>query len=73
VQGAQITASQAQVEQAQATLVFAQQQATRYQDLAKTAIAGTVQDAQRYTSQLYQQTAALQCAQATLKLAQQQI
>jgi membrane fusion protein (multidrug efflux system) len=73
VQVAQINASQAQVEQAQATLVFAQQQATRYQDLAKTAIAGTVQDAQRYTSQLYQQTAALQGAQATLKLAQQQI
>ncbi|HYZ41993.1 MAG TPA: HlyD family secretion protein, partial [Stellaceae bacterium] len=44
-----------------------------YQDLAKTAIAGTVQDAERYTSQLYQQTAALQAAQAKLKLAQQQI
>jgi membrane fusion protein, multidrug efflux system len=73
VQQAQISASQAQVEQAQASLVFAQQQATRYQDLARTAIAGSVQDAQRYTSQLNQQAAALQGAQAALKQAQQQI
>jgi membrane fusion protein, multidrug efflux system len=73
VQQAQIRANQSQVEQVQATLVFAQQQAKRYQDLAKTAIAGTVQDAERYTSQLDQQTAALQAAQANLKVAQQQI
>jgi membrane fusion protein (multidrug efflux system) len=73
VQQAQINASQAQVDQAQAALVFAQQQAKRYQDLAATAIAGTVQDAQRYTSQLYQQQATLQGAQANLKLAQRQI
>ena len=73
VQQAQIRANQAQVDQAQAALVFAQQQAKRYQDLAKTALAGTVQDAQRYTSQLSQQEAALQAAQANLKLAQQQI
>jgi membrane fusion protein, multidrug efflux system len=73
VQHAQINAGQAQVDQAQAALVFAQQQAKRYQDLAATGIAGTVQDAQRYTSQLYQQEAALQGAQANLKLAQRQI
>jgi membrane fusion protein (multidrug efflux system) len=73
VQQAQVRASQAEVDQAQAALVFAQQQAKRYQDLAKTAIAGTIQDAERYTSQLYQQTAALQAEQAKLKLAQQQI
>src|SRR5260370_1812496 len=73
VQQAQINANEAQVDQAQAALVFAQQQAKRYQDLAATAIAGTVQDAQRYTSQLYQQQAALQGAQASLKLAQRQI
>jgi membrane fusion protein (multidrug efflux system) len=73
VQQAQVRANQAQVDQAQAALVFAQQQAKRYQDLAKTALAGTVQDAQRYTSQLSQQEAALQAAQANLKLAQQQI
>ena len=37
VQQAQISASQAQLDQAQAALVFAQQQAARYQTLAKTA------------------------------------
>ena len=73
VQQAQIRANRAQVDQAQAALVFAQQQAKRYQELAKTALAGTVQDAQRYTSQLNQQEAALQAAQANLKLARQQI
>ena len=73
VQQAQISASQAEVDQAKAALVFAQQQARRYQELAKTAIAGTVQDAQRYASQLDQQTAALQAAQANQNLAQQQI
>jgi membrane fusion protein (multidrug efflux system) len=72
VQQAQIGANQAQVDQAQAALVFAQQQATRYQDLAKTG-AGTVQNAQQYSSQLRQQQAALASAQATLKLAQRQI
>jgi membrane fusion protein (multidrug efflux system) len=73
VQQAQIRANRAQVDQAQAALVFAQQQAKRYQDLAATALAGTVQDAQRYTSGLRQQQAALESAQANLALAQQQI
>jgi membrane fusion protein, multidrug efflux system len=73
VQQAQIRASQAQVDQAQAALVFAQQQAKRYQELAATALAGTVQDAQRYTSGLSQQQAAVESAQATLALAQRQI
>src|SRR5215471_2816834 len=72
VQQAQIAADQAQVDKAQAALVFAQQQAARYQYLAKT-IAGTVQNAQQYTSQLHQQQAALDDAQATLALAQRQI
>jgi membrane fusion protein (multidrug efflux system) len=73
VQQAQIHANQAQVGQAQAALVFAQQQATRYQQLAATALAGTVQDAQRFTSGLRQQQAAVESAQATLALAQRQI
>ena len=73
VQQAQIRANQAQVDQAQAALVFAQQQAKRYQELAVTAIAGTVQDSQRYTSGLRQQHAAVESAQATLALAQRQI
>ena len=73
VQQAQIRANQAQVDQAQAALVFAQQQAKRYEELAATALAGTIQDAQRYTSGLRQQQAAVESAQATLALAQRQI
>jgi membrane fusion protein, multidrug efflux system len=72
VQQAQISANKAHVDQAQAALVFAQQQATRYQDLAKIG-SGTVQNAQQYSSQFSQQQAALANAQATLKLAQRQI
>src|SRR3984885_10136134 len=72
VQNAQINANQAQVDQTQAALVFAQQQAERYEHLEQTGY-GTVQNAQQYTSQLHQQQAALQSAQATLRLAQRQI
>jgi membrane fusion protein, multidrug efflux system len=72
VQAAQVNANQAQVDQAQATLVFAQQQAERYQHLEKTGY-GTVQNSEQYTSQLHQQQAALQSAQATLNLAQRQL
>jgi RND family efflux transporter MFP subunit len=50
------------LEQAQAALVFAQQEAERYQELAKTALAGSVQNAQRYTSRLQQQRAAVASA-----------
>jgi membrane fusion protein, multidrug efflux system len=60
------------LDKAQAALVFAQQQAARYQYLAHT-IAGTVQNAQQYTSQLHQQQATLDDAIATLKLAQRQV
>ena len=73
VQQAQIRANQAQVDQAQAALVFAQQQSKRYQELAATTLAGTVQNAQRYTSELRQQQAEVESAQATLALAQRQI
>ena len=72
VQQAQIDADQAQVAQAQATLTFAQQQSTRYRDLARTG-AGSVQDAQQYGSQLLQKQAALDTAQAQLKVAQRQV
>jgi multidrug resistance efflux pump len=72
IQQAQISASQAQVDQAKATLVFAQQQAARYQDLMQKG-AGTVQNAQQFTSQLRQQQAALESAQAALKVAERQI
>jgi membrane fusion protein, multidrug efflux system len=56
----------------QAALVFAQQEAARYQHLAQTGY-GSVQNAQRTTSQLNQQQAALGSAQATLRLARRQI
>ncbi|WP_409189828.1 HlyD family secretion protein [Bradyrhizobium sp. RDM4] len=72
VQQAQISAGQAQLSQAEAALVFAQQQATRYEDLMKTG-SGTIQNAQQYSSQLRQQQAALASAQATLKVAQRQL
>jgi membrane fusion protein (multidrug efflux system) len=72
VQQARISANEAQVGQAQAALVFAEQQNARYQDLAQRG-AGSVQNAQQYSSQLRQQQAALASAQATLKLAQRQI
>ncbi|PSJ63160.1 secretion protein HylD [Mesorhizobium soli] len=72
VQKAQVAANQDQVDQAQAALVFAQQQATRYQKLAQTG-AGSVQNAQQYSSQLHQQQAALASAQANLTVAQRQL
>jgi multidrug resistance efflux pump len=49
VQQAQINASQAQLDRARAALVFAQQQAARYQTLAKDGY-GRVQNAQQFTS-----------------------
>jgi membrane fusion protein (multidrug efflux system) len=72
VQNAQVNANQAQLHQAQAALVFAQQQNARYEHLAQTGW-GTVQNAQQYSSQLNQQEAAVQSAQANLTLAQRQI
>jgi multidrug resistance efflux pump len=72
VQQAQIEASKAQVDQAKATLLFGQQQAARYQDLAQKG-AGTVQNAQLWTSQQRQQEAALRSGQASLQLAERQV
>jgi multidrug resistance efflux pump len=72
VQQAQINANQAQLRQAQAALVFAQQQAARYQTLAKDGF-GSVQDAQQYTSQLHQQEAAAESAVEVLNLAERQV
>src|ERR1700739_1565500 len=56
VQQAQINASEAQLRLGRAALVFAQQQAQRYQKLAKDGY-GTVQNAEQFTSQLRQQEA----------------
>jgi multidrug resistance efflux pump len=72
VQQAQIRANQAQLGQSQAVLVFAQQQAGRYRTLAQDG-AGSVQNAQQFTSQLHQQEAAVQTALANLNLVQRQV
>jgi membrane fusion protein, multidrug efflux system len=72
VQHAQIDAGKAQVEQAKATADFAKQQASRYGQLAKTG-AGTIENAQQYTSQLGQQDAAVKTAQANELVAERQL
>src|ERR1700759_454329 len=72
VQQAQINASHAQLQRGHAALVFAQQQAERYQTLAKDGW-GTVQNAQQFTSQLHQQEAAVQSAQENLNQALRQV
>jgi multidrug resistance efflux pump len=68
----QIGANQAQLDQAQAVLVFARQQAGRYQTLAKDGW-GTLQNAQQFTSQLHQQEAAVQTALENLNRVQRQV
>jgi multidrug resistance efflux pump len=72
VQQAQINASQAQLQLGRAALVFAQQQAERYQKLARDGW-GTVQNAQQFTSQLHQQEASAQSAQENLNQALRQV
>jgi membrane fusion protein (multidrug efflux system) len=72
VQQAQVNASEAQVNQAQAALVFAQEQAARYEDLERKG-AGTVENAQQYSSRLRQQQAAVASTQASLQVAQRQL
>jgi multidrug resistance efflux pump len=71
VQHAQISATEAQLDGAKAALVFAQQQAWRYQKLAKDGW-GTVQNEQQYTSQLHQQEATVQTALENLNQVQRQ-
>jgi membrane fusion protein (multidrug efflux system) len=71
VQQAQVEQAKAQVEQAQANLSFAEQQAARYTVLARDG-AGSVQNAQQYSSQLRQQQAAVKTAQATVAAAERQ-
>jgi multidrug resistance efflux pump len=72
VQQAQIRANEALLDQAKAVLVFAQQQAGRYETLAKQGY-GSVQNAQQFTSQLHQQEAAVQTAHENRNLAQGQL
>jgi multidrug resistance efflux pump len=72
-QEAQISASQAHLDQEQAALVFAQQDAARYEYLAKTQLGGSVQNAQLHTSQLHQNEAAVHTAQENVSLAHRQV
>jgi membrane fusion protein (multidrug efflux system) len=72
IQYAQIVQAQAQLEQARAALKFSEEQASRYDSLAKTG-AGTVQNAQQYTSSLDQQRATVKTSEAAVTSAQRQI
>src|SRR5260370_4972449 len=72
VQQAQINASEAQLRLGRAALVFAQQQADRYQKLAKDGW-GSVQNAKQVTSQLHQQEATVQSAQENLNQTLRQV
>jgi multidrug resistance efflux pump len=72
VQQAQITASGAQVEQAQAALTYGKQNAQRYENLARQQF-GTVQLQQKSASTLVEDQAAVKSAQASLTVAQRQI
>jgi multidrug resistance efflux pump len=72
VQQAQIDASHAQLQLGRAALVFAQQQADRYQKLAKDGW-GTLQNAQQFTSQLNQQQASVQSSQQNLNQTLRQV
>src|SRR3954454_18195925 len=72
VQQAQINASEAQLRLGRAALVFAQQQADRYQKLAKDGW-GTLQNAQQFTSQLHQQEASVQSSQQNLNQTLRQV
>jgi membrane fusion protein (multidrug efflux system) len=72
VQQAQVAQNASQVQQQQAGLTFAQQQASRYTNLAKDGW-GTVQDAQQYNSQQRQNEAGLRSAQSALVGAARQL
>jgi multidrug resistance efflux pump len=72
VQMAEVESNRAQVDRAQAALVFAKQQADRYTKLAQDGW-GPVENAQNYWSQLREQGAAVQAALENLALAQRQI
>ena len=71
-QHAKIEQADKQAEQAQATLTFAQQQADRYELLAKQG-SGTVELAQQYRSNLLQSQASLAAAQANAVATRKQI
>jgi membrane fusion protein, multidrug efflux system len=71
-QNAKINQADRQAAQAQAALTFAQQQADRYQQLAKTG-SGTVEQAQQYASNLLQSQAAYEAAKANAVATEKQM
>ncbi|OJY05079.1 MAG: hypothetical protein BGP07_09265 [Rhizobiales bacterium 63-22] len=72
IEQAQVAVNKAQLDQGQAGLEFARSQASRYETLRQTQT-GSVQLAEQYQSQLRQQEASVQGAQATLLQAQRQV
>jgi multidrug resistance efflux pump len=72
VQQAQVSADQARLDLAKAALVFAEQQAARYQTLSQKG-AGTIEQAQQFASQLHQQEASVQTASQNLNVSQRQV
>jgi uncharacterized membrane protein YqiK len=72
MQKAEVAQNAAQVQQAQASLTFAQQQATRYGTLARDGW-GTVQNAQQWASQQRQDKAGLKSAQHARKVTVRQL
>lgn len=72
VQEAKIVSDDANVAQAKASHLFAEEEAARFQHLARDGF-GTVEKAQQYTSQQSQTQAGVDSAQATLALDQRQI
>jgi len=72
VQNAQIAADKAQLDRLNAALDFAGKEAVRYKGLADVH-AGSVEKAEQTASELVQQHAAVENAQATLKVAERQV
>lgn len=71
VQGAQVAANKALLEQSQAKLIYAQQSATRYGTLSKEGWSSQ-QTGELATAELYQQQGAVASAKANLTVAQRQ-
>ncbi len=72
IETAQIDVNKAQLDQARAALDFARSQASRYETLRQTQT-GSVQSAEQYQSQLRQQEATVEGAQATLAQSQKRV
>ncbi len=72
IEEAQVAVNQAQLEQARAALDFARSQASRYESMRQTQT-GSAQSAEQYQSQLRQQEATVEGAQASLSQTQKRV